>query len=87
MKKLLAVKSKVFAGLGLVSAVVVGNVSMAAADTAIVKSIVDEFIILKDTAKELATQLGPVGVGIVVALFIVILSITSSKKVGNVAVR
>lgn len=87
MKKLLAVKNKVVAVVGVSSALVVGNVAMAAADDALVTAVVGEFSSLKDTAIDLALKVGPIGVGIVVAIFGVILAVSSAKKVGNVATR
>lgn len=88
MKKLLAVKkSKVVAVLGLCVAVVGGNFSFAAADDALVTAVVAAFQDLLDTALALAVKLGPIGVGIVVAIFGVILAVSGSKKVGNVATR
>lgn len=85
MRKLLNKKSLVVAGV--VGAVVASNVSFAAADTALVTSIVTEFTALKDTAVELSVKMGPIGVGIVIAIFGVILAVSSTKKVGNVATR
>jgi len=87
MKKLLAVKSKVAVVGGLIVAIVGGNFSFAAADDALVTAIVAAFQDLLDTALSLAAKLGPIGVGIVVAIFVVILGVSSAKKVGNVATR
>lgn len=87
MKKLLAVKSKIAVVGGLIVAIVGGNFSFAAADDALVTAVVAAFQDLLDTALSLASKLGPIGVGIVVALFAVILAVSASKKVGNVATR
>ena len=68
MKKLLAVKSKVAVVGGLVVAIVGGNFSFAAEDSALVTAVVAAFQDLLDTALSLALKLGPIGVGIVVAV-------------------